>query len=441
MNSTNTVFTPADWQQRRQRLLAQMGPDAVAIIPAAPLRVRNGSVHFSYRQDSDFYYLTGFAEPDAVAVLAPGRPDGEYVLFVRPKDPTRERWDGYRAGPEGATCEFQADSAYPIELLDDVLPGIIATRPRVFYTMGVNPEFDQRVAGWVNRLRAQATPGRQVVPEFVALDYHLHEMRLIKSTAEINAMRASAQLAVKAHQRAMRFTRAGVYEYQVAAELYHEFQRHQATMAYEPIVGGGPNACILHYRDNRAALLDGDLVLIDAGCELDYYASDITRTFPVNGRFTRPQALLYDIVLAAQAAAIAACRAGAPWNAPHDAAVHVLTAGLLELKFIQGTLAELIEAQAYRPWFMHKTGHWLGMDVHDVGEYKKEQQWRALQAGMVLTVEPGLYIGPTDASVPAEFRGIGIRIEDDVCITAAGADVLTQGAPKTRVDIEAWMGA
>lgn len=437
MSSTN--FKAAEWQKRRQRLLQKMGPDGVAIISAAPIRYRNGSVHFAYRQDSDFYYLTGFSEPDAVAVLVPNHDEGEFLLFVRPKDSTRERWDGSRAGPLGAKRDYRADEAYSIDELDDVLPKILETRPRVFYTMGLNTEFDQRVVGWVNRLRSQAKNGLHAPQEFVALDYQLHEMRLIKSAAEIKAMQASADLAVRAHQRAMRASHAGMFEYELAAEIYHEFHRHNAVMAYEPIVGGGPNACTLHYRDNKAKLLDGDLVLIDAGCELDYYASDITRTFPVNGRFSRAQALIYDVVLKAQLAAIDACRVGREWNAPHDAAVTVLTDGLIELGFLKGNRDQLIEAGAYRNWFMHKTGHWLGMDVHDVGEYKKGRQWRALENGMVLTVEPGLYVAADDESAPQEFRGMGIRIEDDVWVHVDGATVLTAKAPKTREAIEALM--
>jgi len=429
-----------EWFKRRQKLMRRMGHDAIAIIPAAPIRLRNGNVQYSYRQDSDFYYLTGFEEPEAVAVLLPERAEGEFVLFVRANDPQKERWDGPRAGTVGAVNQFGADEAWTLEDMDERLGRLLASRARVFYTMGIHPDFDQRVLGWVNQLRRTASVGSPPPQEFIALDHPLHEMRLFKSAAEIKAMRASAQLAVAAHQRAMQAVVPGMMEYQLAAEFYHTFTAHHATMAYEPIVGGGANACILHYRDNRDVLRDGDLVLIDAGCELGYYASDITRTFPVNGRFSEPQAQLYDVVLNAQKAAIEAALPGAAWDAPHQAAVRVITQGLMDLGFLKaGSLEALIATEAYKPWFMHKTGHWLGMDVHDVGEYKKAQQWRALEPSMVLTVEPGLYVPPDDQTAPAPFRGMGIRIEDDVLITPQGHEVLTKAAPKERADIESWM--
>jgi Xaa-Pro aminopeptidase len=431
----------SEFAKRRRQLMRMMGRDAIAILPAAPVRKRNADTEYPYRQDSDFHFLTGFPEPEAVAVLLPGRADGEVILFVRDRDPTREMWDGLRAGPEGAVARYGADDAFPIADIDDILPGLLESRSRVYYTMGLHPEFDQRVIGWVNGLRAQAKQGMHTPQEFVALDHLLHDMRLYKSRDEIAAMRQAAAVSVTAHERAMRLAAPGVTEYQLAAEIVHEFHRNRGVSAYEPIVGGGSNACILHYRENAQPLQDGDLVLIDAGCELDYYASDITRTFPVNGRFTPAQRALYDVVLEAQLAAIEQCRPGNHWNDPHDAAVRVITQGLVSLGFLSGKVSKLIKEGAYREWFMHRTGHWLGLDVHDVGDYKVGDAWRVLEPGMVLTVEPGLYVKPGCRRAPKEFRGIGIRIEDDVAVTRASPDVLTGALIKNADDIERFMAA
>jgi len=420
-------------------LMRQMGRDAIAILPAAVVKRRNGTNEYAYRQDSDFQFLTGFPEPEAVAVLLPHRPQGEYVLFCRERDPARERWDGPRAGQAGAVERYGADDGFPIDDIDDILPGLLESRSRVFYTMGLNPEFDLRVMGWVNGLRAQARHGLHVPQEFVALDHLLHDMRLYKSRAELAVMRRSAAIAVDAHRRAMRFARPGVTEYAVAAELVHEFHRQRADIAYQPIVGGGANACVLHYRDNAAVLRDGDLLLIDAGCEYDYYASDITRTFPVNGRFSPAQRAVYEVVLAAQLAAIEACVAGNHWNDPHDRAVRVITQGLVDLGFLKGKVPKLIREEAYRPWFMHRTGHWIGADVHDVGDYKVGDAWRVLEPGMVLTVEPGIYVAPDDKEAPRAFRGIGVRIEDDVAVTRGSADVLTGALVKEPDALERYL--
>jgi Xaa-Pro aminopeptidase len=428
-----------EYARRRHQLMRMMGKDSIAILPAAPVRRRNGDVDFAYRQDSDFQFLTGFPEPEAVAVLIPQREQGDYVLFCRERDPTRELWDGHRAGQDGAVARYGASDAFPIGDIDEILPGLLETRARVYHTMGLHPEFDQRVIGWVNGLRAQAKHGLHTPQEFVALDHLLHDMRLYKSRVELGTMRRSAAIAVAAHERAMRRAAPGVMEYEVAAELLHEFNRHHADIAYEPIVGGGANSCVLHYRENAAELKDGDLLLIDAGCEYRYYASDITRTFPVNGRYSPAQRAVYEVVLAAQEAAIAACVAGNHWNDPHDAAVRVITQGLLSLGFLKGKLAKLIKDGAYREWFMHRTGHWLGMDVHDVGDYKVGDAWRVLEPGMVLTVEPGIYVAPGARSVPKEFRGIGIRIEDDVAITRGAAEVLTGALVKDPDEVERFM--
>jgi Xaa-Pro aminopeptidase len=427
-----------EFARRRRQLMRIMGRDSIAILPAAPERLRNNDTAYAYRQDSDFQYLTGFPEPEAVAVMVPGREQGEYLLFVRDRDPARETWDGRRAGPDGATRDHGADDAFPIADIDEILPGLMENRAKVFYTVGAHRDFDQRVVGWVNGLRAQAKHGRHPPHEIVALEHFLHDMRLFKSRAEVELMRESARIAARAHQRAMRFCRPGREEYEVAAELRHEFHRANADISYLPIVGGGANGCILHYVENAAPLVDGDLVLIDAGCEYQYYASDITRTLPVNGRFTPEQRAVYDVVLDANLAAIATVRPGAHWNEPHEAAVQCLTQGLVKLGLLKGRVAALIKAQAYRRFYMHRTGHWLGMDVHDVGDYKVGDQWRVLEPGMVLTIEPGLYIGH-GKGIPRRLQNIGVRIEDDVLVTRDGCEVLTSGVTKDPGEIEAIM--
>jgi Xaa-Pro aminopeptidase len=397
-------------------------------------------VEYRYRQDSDFFYLTGFAEPDAVAVLAPGRASGEFVLFCRERDPDKELWDGSRAGPDGATGTYGADDAFPIDDIDDIIPGLIEPCTRVYYTMGAYTDFDARIAEWINSLRSRGSKGVHTPQEFVALDHLLHDMRLFKSRAEVSAMRRAARVAVQAHERAMQTVRPGMFEYEVEAEFRHEFRRNNAWASYNPIVGGGRNSCTLHYVENAALLEEGDLLLIDAGCELDYYASDVTRTFPVSGRFSPAQRDVYDVVLEAQLAAIDKARVGNHWNDPHDAAVTVITRGLKKLGLLDGSLKRLIADGAYQQYFMHRTGHWLGMDVHDVGDYKVGDQWRELEPGMVMTVEPGIYL-PASSKVPARFHNIGIRIEDDVLVTPSGPDVLSRALVKEPDVIEALMSA
>jgi Xaa-Pro aminopeptidase len=416
-----------------------MGRDSIAILPAAPVRHRNNDVEYAYRQDSDFHYVTGFGEPEAVAVLIPGREQAEYIMFVRDRDPARETWDGRRAGPVGATRDYGADDAFPIGDIDEILPGLLENRAKVFYTMGVYADFDQRVVGWVNGLRTQARNGRHPPLEFVALDHVLHDMRLFKSRRELELMRESARIAAAAHVRAMRFCRPGRQEYEVMAELVHEFRRNNADTSYHPIVGGGANSCVLHYRDNNQPLADGDLLLVDAGCEYECYASDITRTFPVNGRFTSEQRAVYEIVLEANRAAIAKVKPGNHWNDPHTAAVHAVTQGLVKLGLLKGRVQKLEREGAYRRFFMHRTGHWLGIDVHDVGDYKVGDEWRVLEPGMVMTIEPGVYIPAGSRGVPKRMHNIGIRIEDDVAVTRNGAEVLTAAAPKEIDAIEALM--
>ena len=421
--------------------MRQMGRDSIAILPAAPVRHRNNDVEYAYRQDSDFYYLTGFGEPEAVAVLIPGREQAEYILFVRERDPARETWDGKRAGPAGARRDYGADDAFPFTDLDDILPGLLENRARVYYEMGMYADFDQRIVGWVNGLRTQARNGRHPPLEIAALDHVLHDMRLFKSRVEVDVMRESARIASRAHVRAMRFCEPGRKEYEVMAELVHEFRLSNADTSYQPIVGGGPNSCILHYRENDQTLKKGDLLLVDAGCEYQSYASDITRTYPVGGVFTPEQRAVYEIVLEANEAAIDKVRPGNHWNDPHAAAVHVVTQGLVKLGLLKGRVAKLERDGAYRRFFMHRTGHWLGMDVHDVGDYKIGDEWRVLEPGMVMTIEPGIYIPAGSRGVPKRFHNIGIRIEDDVVVTKKGCEVLTSLAPKDADEIEEVMAA
>lgn len=437
-----TRIPSSEYARRRQALMAQMAPGSIALLPAAAQQLRNRDVEHVYRQDSDFQYLSGFPEPEAVLALIPGRAEGEYVLFCRERNPERELWDGLRAGQAGALRDYGADQAFAIDEIDEILPGLIEGRSRVYYALGASAEFDRQLVGWLSSIRSRARQGATPPGEFAALDQLLHEMRLIKSEAEIAVMQAAAEISARAHVRAMQASRAGLYEYHLEAELDYEFRKGGAKMpAYGSIVAAGRNACILHYRENDAELRDGDLVLIDAGCEIDCYASDITRTFPVNGRFSVEQRAIYELVLAAQAAACAEIAPGKHWNQAHEASVRTITAGLVELGLLAGEVEALIAAEAYKPFYMHRAGHWLGMDVHDVGNYKVGGAWRALQPGMVLTVEPGIYIAHDNAAVEPRWRGIGVRIEDDVVVTAEGCRVLTGGVPKTVAEIEALMAA
>lgn len=415
-----------------------MGSGGIAVMPAAPERIRNRDSTYPYRQDSDFFYVTGFGEPEAVAVLIPGRRQGEFLMFCRERDKQREMWDGVRAGPEGVVEDYGADDAFPMDDIEEILPGLLEQSERVYYSMGVFTEFDQRLLGWMNRLHSRRQSGH-APDELIALDHLLHEMRLFKSRREVGAMKRSARIAVAAHRRAMSVCAPGMREYEIEAEFRHEFARHGVECSYAPIVAAGANACILHYTDNDSVLNDGELILIDAGCEYDLYASDITRTFPINGRFSAAQKALYDIVYAANAAAVQQIQPGNHWNDPHDAAVKEITRGLRDLGILKGRLPSLIKSEAFRPYFMHKTGHWLGIDVHDVGDYKVADQPRLLEPGMVMTVEPGIYIPPNARGIPKRWKGIGIRLEDDVHLTKAGPEVLSDQLPSSAEEIEAFM--
>ena len=438
------------YQRRRAAVLAQMHAQGggVAIIPTAPEVMRNADADYPYRHDSSFYYLTGFIEPDALLVLVAGAED-QSVLFCRDKNLEREIWDGYRFGPAAAKEQFGFDVAHPIEQVDTALPKFMANAPALFYALGSDARLDVRMQGWLNTVRAQARAGVSAPSTAIDVRVMLNEMRLIKDADEIAIMQRAADISADAHARAMRIARPGLREYHLEAELLHEFRSHGSQYpAYGSIVATGANACVLHYRASDATLRDGDLVLIDAGCELDSYASDITRTFPANGRFSGPQKALYEIVLASQTAAIAATRAGTRFTDGHDAAVKILAQGMLDTGLLDknkvGSLEDVIAKGDYRQFYMHRTGHWLGMDVHDVGEYRDptvtgtERPWRTLQTGMVLTIEPGIYVRPGEG-VPESFWNIGIRIEDDALVTAEGCHILTHKAPKTITDIEAVM--
>ncbi|PKM21930.1 MAG: Xaa-Pro aminopeptidase [Gammaproteobacteria bacterium HGW-Gammaproteobacteria-14] len=429
-----------EFARRRRALMAQMEENSIAILPAAPERTRNRDIEYLYRQDSDFWYLSGFPEPEAVMALIPGREHGEFVMFCRERNREMETWHGYRAGPEGAVSDHGADDAFPIGDIDEILPGLIEGRDRVYYDLGRDLEFDRQVMNWVNSIRAKVRSGAHPPGEFLALTHALHDLRLFKSAAEIKVMRRAGEIAAAAHIRAMKAVQAGMYEYQLEAEYLHEFMRNGARApAYPSIVGGGKNGCILHYINNDQKLKNGDLVLVDAGAEYCNYASDITRTFPVNGKFSAEQQALYEVVLASQSAAIDRVRPGSHWNEPHEAAVSVLTQGMKDLGLLNGDVNSLIETEAYRRFYMHRTGHWIGLDVHDVGDYKVHDEWRVLEPGMVMTVEPGIYVAPDDETVAAKWRGIGIRIEDDVAVTRAGHEVFTSDVPKAVADIEKLM--
>ncbi|UXI69172.1 aminopeptidase P N-terminal domain-containing protein [Tahibacter amnicola] len=432
------MISPKEYTRRRRQLMRLAGGQAIVVVPAAPQRLRNSDATYPYRQDSDFHYLSGFPEPEAVLALLPGRKHGEAILFCRERDKLREAWEGPSAGPEGAVRDFGMDDAFPIDDIDDILPGLIEGRSRVYYHFGRDSDFDLKLIGWVKRVQTLRGPDARAPREFVALSHLLHDLRLFKSRDELRVMRQAAAIAAEGHLRAMRVARAGMAEHQVEAELHHAFRSAGAVPSYEPIVGSGHNACVLHYRANNGTLSDGDLLLIDAGAEYACYASDITRTFPVNGRFTREQAALYQIVLDAQEAAIAQARPGRPWLATHEAAVKVIAGGLCDLGLIKGDVKGAIESGAYKAFFPHKTGHWLGLDVHDVGDYRVDGEPRVLEPGMVMTVEPGIYIAPDARHVAAKWRGIGIRIEDDVVVTQNKPEVITDAVPKTIAAIEAF---
>ena len=431
-------ISPEEFAQRRRKLMDQIGDDAIAIIPSAELKIRNRDAEFVFRQDSDFLYLTGFNEPESMAILVPGREESEFILFCREKDAKTEQWTGRMAGLEGAVENYGADDAFPFEDVDEILPSIMENRTKVYYSVGSNKDFDTQVISWVNSLRAKVRNGIQAPHEFVSLDVFLHEMRLFKSPAEQQLMRDAAAVSVRSHQRAMAISKDGMMEYEIDAEYMHEFRKAGMVPAYTSIVGGGENGCILHYIDNNQKLNGDDLLLIDAGAENQGYASDITRTFPVDGKYSNEQRILYQIVLDAQYAAIEQAKPGNTWIDPHNAAVRVITQGLVANGLLDGNVDDLIGNNKHFPFYMHKTGHWLGLDVHDVGDYKINEEWRKLEPGMALTIEPGIYVSPSK-DVDEKWWNIGIRIEDDILITETGNEVLTGALIKEVDDIEAHM--
>lgn len=434
------MITNKEYAGRRKELMSLMHSNSIAIISSSPEKVRSRDTHYPYKQNVNLSYLCGFPEPESVLVLIPGRAQGEMILFCRDKDPLRETWDGYREGPEGAVSNFDADDAFPIADIDDILPNLIEGKDRLYYAIGKDPEFDRHLMDWVNHVRNQRGNGALPPGEFVDLDHFINEMRLFKTAGELKIMRKAAEISANAHCRAMKASKPGLFEYQLQAEIEHEFAVNgSAGAAYTSIVGGGKNGCILHYIENRDALKDGDLVLIDAGCEYQNYAADITRTFPVNGKFSDEQAAIYDIVLKAQTDAIAMIGPGIEYNKTNEATVLAITQGLVDLGILHGDVDELITSEAHREFYMHGAGHWLGMDVHDVGDYKIEAQWRVYEPGMVVTIEPGIYIAPGNPNVDKKWHGIAVRIEDDIVVTKSGNENITSGVPKTRDQIEALM--
>ena len=434
-------LTQADFELRRDRLAQHMGPNSIAIIETSPVAYRNRDADYKFRADSSFFYLTGFAEPEAVAVIETFDTvdDYTYSLFCRERNREMEIWNGYRAGIDGAIEDYDADEAYAIDLLEEEIAEKLLNKERLYYRIGHRAEFDARVSQWIKHADAQQRRGNGAPSQILQLDRIIDEMRLIKSKQEIELMQIASDISAAAHTRAMQKVRPEMMEYALEAELNYIFGQHGCVPSYNSIVGGGANGCILHYVENDKALKDGDLVLIDAACEYQCYASDITRTFPVNGQFSPEQKALYEVVLKAQYAAIDTVRVGNSYREPHEVAVRILTQGLLDLGLLKGELDELIENEAFRQFYMHGTGHWLGMDVHDVGNYKKENEWRPYEEGMVVTVEPGLYIAPDDETVDEKWRGIGIRIEDDVVATAQGPLVLTGAVVKEIEEIEQLM--
>ena len=430
-----------EYARRRAQLMRMAGADSIIILQAAPARIRNNDAHYPYRQDSDFLYLTGFREPEAMLVMIPEKKEGRAILFCRERDPQREMWDGRMVGLEEAVAELGMDEAHDIKELERRLPELLHDRERIYYDLGRNPLFDQRLIGWLNDFRGDARKTYHAPEEIHALDHMLHDMRVYKSREELAAMRRSAQVAIEAHETAMRICKPGMNEADIHASLLHTFTRRHCEASYLPIVGGGKNACILHYIANRDVLRDGDLLLIDAGAEYDGYASDITRTFPVNGRYSAEQRALYEVVLAAQTAAIGEARPGRQWKDVHDAAVRVATEGMIELGILKNGLEEELENRGCKAFYVHKTGHWLGLDVHDVGEYEIDGHSRELEPGMVMTVEPGIYIAPGAENVPQRWRGLGIRIEDNIAVTRAEPRVLTEALVKDPDDVETLMAA
>jgi len=434
------MIPQTEYANTREKLFNAITKNSIVLIPANTLILRNGDTHYPFRQSSDFYYLTGFNEPDAILALLPDHSEGRYILFTQKKDPLKEAWNGKMQGLEGVVENFGVDKAFDINEFEEVLPSLLENRSRIYMPIGQNTDFDNTVFNAVNALRWKIRRGVSAPEEFHDIEPILHEMRLYKSETEIATMRKATEISVEAHINAMKNCKPGKFEYELEAELIYTFMKYGSrSPAYEPIVGAGNNACILHYNENNAEIKTGDLILIDAGCEYQNYSSDLTRTFPANGKFSEPQKILYDMVLEAQLAAIDLIKPGTPWMALQDKIIEIYTNRLVELDILKGDVATLIEEKAVTRFYMHNSGHWLGLNTHDVGQYKVEGQWRVLEPGFVLTIEPGIYISENAEDVDEKWRGIGIRIEDDIVVTETGCDILSKNLPKRTDEIEALM--
>ena len=431
------IRSEIDFSIRRKRLCEELLEDSVVIVASASSRYRNADADYPFRQDSNFYYLSGFDEPESIIVLTSFGKENKFKLFCRDRDPLREQWDGFRSGQEGAIKDFGADEAYSISLADELIPSIIEGANNIYYSMSSPNGINLRIEGWLNQIRSKTRQGSEVPENLLSLDSILDELRLLKTEEEVKLMRIAGEISCEAHIRGMEKVLPGMFEYQLEGEYLHTFINRGARFpAYNSIVGGGNNACILHYKENSSQLNDNDLVLVDAGCEYNNYASDVTRTYPVGKKFSDEQKKIYEVVLEAHKQACNAIKPGNSWNIAQDKSVEVITEGLIDLGILKGNPGNLIKTGAYSKYYMHRVGHWIGMDVHDVGNYKKYGKWRELEPGMVLTVEPGIYILDSLKGVEEKWLGIGIRIEDDLLVTEHGHEILTSNAPKEIKDIE-----
>ena len=426
-----------NFSERRDLLADKVLEDSAIIVSAASVKSRISDTEYSYRQDSNFYYLSGYEEPESLILIRPNQDKERFVIFCRDRDPLREQWDGFRTGQEGVIQDYGADAAYSINSIDEIMPKLLEGAKNIYFSMSAPCGVDAKISSWVEDIRKNTRSGAEPPQNLLSLDSILHEMRLIKESDEMDLMKQAANITTEAHIRAMQSVRPGMYEYQLEAEYLYAFNKNGArSPAYNSIVGGGNNSCILHYVENNAELKDGDLVLVDAGCEYQYYASDVTRTFPVNGKFSPEQREIYSIVLEAHKQSMEQAKPGNKWNLMHEKSVEVIVEGLLSIGLLQGSRDEIIDKGEYSKFYMHRIGHWLGMDVHDVGSYKQDGDWRPLEEGMVMTVEPGIYILDSMEGVDDKWKGIGVRIEDDIAITESGFEILTPDVPRTIEEVE-----
>ena len=433
----NTQF---NFKERRSELSQKIEEDSAIIVYSAPVKTRISDTDYLYRQDSNFYYLSGYEEPESMLLIRPNAQENNFIIFCRDRDALREQWDGFRSGQEGAVEKYGANQAYSISDVDKLMPELLEGVKNIYFSMSSPCGLDHKINNWVDQIRSNTRAGAEAPQNLLSLDTLLHEMRLIKSDKEIEVMKRAGEITAEAHIRAMQAVKPGMYEYQLEAEYLYAFNKNGArSPAYNSIVGGGNNACILHYVENNSELLDGDLVLVDAGCEYQYYASDVTRTFPVNGVFSQEQKEIYSIVQEAHTQSMDLLQLGNKWNLVHEKSIEVIVEGLISLGLLKGSKEEIIESGEYFRFYMHRIGHWLGMDVHDVGSYKKDGDWRELEPGMVMTIEPGIYILDSLDGVDEKWKGIGVRIEDDVLVTNDGYEVLTPGIPRTIEEIESVM--